>query len=202
MKTKQILLYTITLLLVEVLIYLWAAWTSTLESSNFFAIEPAFIFDKAARNSGRISSAINLAMAVMLVYYGFSKIYANPKLKDRFRLLITLFAINHCTHFLFVYQNFSHHQMNLSIGENLHGFITFIGLLTMPFIVWIFAKPNKILFSIILINLLNQSYFIMETFFNKIKPDKPAYHNQFGIYITALVLIMVVFKFIGELRKT
>jgi hypothetical protein len=38
----------------------------------------------------------------------------------------------------------------------------------------------------------------MRTFLSKVKPDKPAYHNQLGILVTILALIFVLFKIISE----
>ena len=85
---------------IEILIYLWAVWTASLDRSNFFAIETEFIFDKCARNSGRISAAIILISLLMVGYYGLKEIYRDNKKKDTFRVLITLFAFNHLIHFL------------------------------------------------------------------------------------------------------
>jgi hypothetical protein len=42
----------------ELLIYLWAAWTSTLKNDNYFAISNRQIFEKSARNSGRASALL------------------------------------------------------------------------------------------------------------------------------------------------
>jgi hypothetical protein len=88
----------------EIVIYLWALWTSTMDQNNFFAIEPVFIFDKCARNSGRVSSALNLSILIMIGYYGFNQIHNSAAKWDKIRILITLFAINHLAHFFFSFK--------------------------------------------------------------------------------------------------
>jgi hypothetical protein len=86
-KTIPLLIATICCL--EVLIYLWANWTTTFDKSNFFAIEPQFVFDKCARIAGRISSVLILIPLLMVGYYGLKEIYRDEKKKDSFRILIT-----------------------------------------------------------------------------------------------------------------
>ncbi len=202
MTTKNKLALSICLVLVlEALIYLWARYTATLNDGNFFAIQPEFIFDKCARNSGRISSFINLCILGMFGYLGLKHIYRNGHQKDLFRILILLYATNHLTHFFFVFQNFKHHQMTLSISDNLHGFITFMFIVAMPIILWSYQRLNNFLYILITLHLFNVSYFIMETFFNKIKPDKPAYHNQFGILITCMALLYILYRVVQENKK-
>lgn len=185
----------------ETVIYLWAFRTSTLDHGNYFAIEPEFIFDKCARNSGRVAASINLAILLMIGYFGIIHIYLDDKKKDKFRVLVTLFAINHLVHFFFVFQTFKHHTMALSISENLHGFITFICIQLFPIILWAFKNLNKVLYIAIILHLFNASYFIMETFYNKIKPDKPAYHNQFGIVVTTVACIFILYRVFREFKS-
>jgi hypothetical protein len=198
-KSKIPLLITLIFCL-ELAIYLWAVWTTTLDKSNFFWIEPEFIFDKCARNSGRISSFINLTILLMIGYFGFKKIYLDERKKDTFRILITLFAVNHLVHFFYVFQNFKHHSMELSLSENLHGFITFIFILIVPIILWLYKNFNAIFYAGITLHLFNVSYFIMKTFYSKIKPDKPAYHNQLGIVMTTAALIYILYRFFREYK--
>lgn len=184
----------------EMAIYFWAVWTSTLDESNFFAIESQFIFDKSARNSGRISSFLNVGILLMIGYYGFRKIYLDEKKKNAFRILITLFAINHLVHFFFVFQNFKHHSWELSWLENLHGFITFTCILIVPIILWIISNLNMMFYAGITLHLFNVSYFIMKTFSSKVQPDKPAYHNQLGIVVTTAACLYVLYGFFREYR--
>jgi hypothetical protein len=185
---------------IEVLIYLWAQWTASLDKNDFFAITPEFIFDKCARNSGRVSSLINLIILLMIGYFGLNKIYLDDKSKDAFRILMTLFAINHLIHFLFVFQTFQYHSLPLSILDQKHGFVTFIGLLLIPILLWCSKNLNKVLYMATILNLLNVSYFIMETFYNKIKPLKPAYHNQLGIIVTTAACIYMLYSIFREYK--
>jgi hypothetical protein len=172
----------------EIVIYLWAVWTT----------EAEFVFDKCARNSGRVSSMINLTILIMIGYYGFKKIYLDEKKKDTFRVLITLFAINHLVHFFYVFQNFKHHSLELSLSENMHGFITFIFILLVPIILWLYNNLNTVFYAGITLHLFNVSCFIMKTFYSKVKPDKPAYHNQLGIVVTTAALIYILYRIFRE----
>jgi hypothetical protein len=198
---KKLPLLVASIICLEIAIYLWAVWTSTLDKSNFFAIEPEFIFDKCARNSGRVSSTLNLIILLMIGYFGLKQIYHDGKKRDKFRILITLFAVNHLVHFFFVFQTFKHHTMALDIFENKHGFITFICIQLIPIILWTFKKLTTVLYISIILHLFNVSYFIMETFYNKIKPDKPAYHNQFGIAVTTAACIYILYRVFREYKS-
>jgi hypothetical protein len=169
-------------------IYLWAINTT----------EAEFVFDKCARNSGRVSSLVNLAILLITGYYGYKKIYSDILKKDAFRILLTLFAVNHLVHFFYVYQNFKSHLMELSWLDNLHGVITFIFIMLVPLILWLRNNLNILFYAAITIHLFNVSYFIMKTFYSKVKPDAPAYHNQLGIAVTAVAMLFLLYKFIRE----
>lgn len=197
-KINTIVLFILLVPGLELLIYAWAAWTATLDSNNFFAIEPQFIFDKCARNSGRVSAALKLGILIVLGYYGLNQVYNDALKKERFRILLTLFTVNHLCHFFYVFQNFKHHSMALNISENKHGFTTFICILLVPVVVWRINKFSKVLALCLILHLFNVSYFIMDTFYDKIKPGQPAYHNQFGIFITGLALLYIVYKQLKE----
>lgn len=67
----------------ELLIYLWAVWTTTFDASNFFAIKPEFIFDKCARNAGRISSALMLTILLTACVYILYRVYIENKRSTR-----------------------------------------------------------------------------------------------------------------------
>lgn len=189
---KRIPLYIAIIFCLETIIYLWAVWRT----------EAEFVFNKCARNSGRVSSAIILIALVMVGYYGLKKIYFDDMKKDSFRILITLFAINHLIHFFYVYQNFKHHSLELSIVENLHGFITFIFILIIPFILWNFNNLNRLLYFGIIIHLFNVSYFICKTFLSKVKPEHPAYHNQFGIVVITAACLYILYRIYWENKLT
>lgn len=188
---KKIPLFIGIIFCLEALIYLWA----------FLTTESEFIFDKCARNSGRASSAIFLLTLIMVGYYGLKNIYLDEKKKDTFRILLTLFTINHLIHFLFVFLNFKSHELILNIGENMHGFITFIFIVLMPIILWMTKKLNLVLYILIILHLFNVSYFIMETFYSTIKPEYPAYHNQFGILVFILALIYILYRVFRENKR-
>ena len=198
---RRILLLIVLIICLESLIYLWAYWTSTFDKSNFFAIESEFITDKCARNSGRVSSFINLTILLMIGYYGLLAIYSDEKKRDQLCILVTLFAVNHLTHFLFVFLNFKNHHLHLEASKNLQGFIIFLCVVALPIALWSVKKMNQVLYFLIILHLFNASYFIMETFYNKITPEKPAYHNQFGILVTSLALLYVLYGVFREYRS-
>jgi hypothetical protein len=199
---KRIPLLVAIICCTELLIYLWAVWTTTFYKGNFFAIEPEFIFNKAARIAGRISSVLILMPLLMVGYYGLKEIYADDKKKDSFLILITLFTLNHLIHFVFLVLNFKSHAMTLSISENLHGFITFICITLIPFILWTYKNLNRLLYFVILLHLFNVSYFIIKTFWGKVKPDHPAYHNQFGVVVISAACLYTLYKAYVENRRT
>ena len=182
-------------------VYCWAAWTSTFEPANFFAIQPEFVFDKCARIAGRISAALILIPLVWVGYYGLYNIYSNEKKKDAFRILITLFTINHLIHFMYVVIRIKSHANTLSVEENLHGFITFICIVLIPIVLWMHAKLNVLLYSAIIFHLLNISYFMNKTFLGKVKPEDPAYHNQVGIAILSAACLFILFRVYTENKQ-
>jgi hypothetical protein len=196
---KRIPLLIATITCIEILIYLWAVWTTTFDKSNFFAIEQDFIFDKCARIAGRISSVLFLITLLMVGYYGLKKIYSEEKKKELFLISITLFTINHQIHLLFVFLRFRSHTATLSIAENLHGFITFIFIIIVPFILWTHKHLTRFLYIGIILHLLNISYFINKTFLGKVKPPvHPAYHNQFGIVVITAACIYIAYRVYQE----
>jgi hypothetical protein len=185
----------------ELLIYLWAVWTTTFDMSNFFAIEPGFVFDKCARIAGRISAVLFLITLFMVGYYGLKRIYDDDRKRESFRILITLFAINHLIHFLFLFLRFKSHLAPLSISENLHGFITFIFIIIVPIILWVNKNLNRVLYFAIILDLFNISYFINKTFWGKVKPGHPAYHNQFGIVLISGACVYILHRVYMENKQ-
>ena len=198
---KRIPLLIALICCVELLIYLWAAWSTTFDKSNFFAIEPAFLFDKCARNSGRISAVLFLIPLFMVGYYGLKEIYADDKKRVSFLILITLFTINHLIHFLFLFLRFKNHETTLSIGENLHGFITFMFIVIIPFFLWGYKNLNRLLYFVILLHLFNISYFINKTFLGKVAPGHPAYHNQFGWVVITVACLYILYRVYLENKR-
>lgn len=188
---KRIPLLIAVIFCLEALVYLWAVLTTDHE----------FIFDKCARNAGRASSAIILVTLLMVGYYGLKGIYQDDKKKDTFRILITVFAVNHLIHLFYVIMRFRSHSDTLSIPENLHGFITFICIIILPFILWTYKNLNRLLYVAIILHLFNVSYFICKTFLGKVKPDHPAYHNQFGIVVITAACLYILYRVLRENRR-
>ncbi|HUM46649.1 MAG TPA: hypothetical protein PLD84_06970 [Chitinophagales bacterium] len=209
MLTKKRLPLLIALICcVEVSIYLWAVWTSTFDATNFFAVQPAFVYDKCARLSGRISAFLILITLSMVGYYGLKNIYAHDKKRNSFRVLITLFTFNHLIHLLFVILRFRSHDELLTldgpvhIGGTVHGFITFIFLIIIPFILWNYQNLNKVLYFVIILHLFNISGFIIKTFLGKVKPpDHPAYHNQFGVAVITAACVYILYRVYIENKR-
>jgi len=193
---------------IEILIFLWAVSTSTFDRSSFFAIEPAFIFDKCARIAARISSVLILITLLMVGYNGLRKIYVDEKKKDSFLILITLFTFNHLIHLLFVLLRFRSHGASISIhgpmeiGGTIHGIITFASIIIIPLILWNYKYQSKLLYFVIILYLLNISSFIIKTFLGKVKPpDDPAYHNQFGIVAITAACIYLLYRVYIENKR-
>lgn len=192
----------------EILIYLWAVWTSTFDGDNFFAIQPEFIFDKCARNAGRVSSAIFLIALLMVGYVGLRKIYADEKKRESFLVLMTLFSVNHLIHLMYVIIRFRSHGKTipltgpLEIAGPAHGIITFAGIVLIPLVLWRYKQLSNVLYFVIIAYLLNNSSFIVKTFMSKVKPpDAPAYHNQFGMVVFTLVCFYILYRVYLENRR-
>lgn len=189
---KRLPIYIFLIFFIELLIYFWATWSC----------EAEFIFDKCARNSGRASSAILLFILLMIGFYGLKKIFSKPEKKETLQVLMLLFSINHLIHFFFVATNFQNHSMVLSISENLHGFISFIFIILVPIILLRIKRLDSVLYTVILLYLVNTSYFIMQTFYSKITVERPAYHNQFGILVISLTLGYILYRVIREISQS
>jgi len=193
---------------IELSVYLWAVWTSTLDEGNYFAIQPEFIFDKSARLAGRISSILMLSTLLMVGYNGLRRIYADSRRRDSFLMLMTLFTVNHLIHLLFVVLRFRSHGESisllepLSIGGTVHGFITFSLIIIVPFILWNHRHLTGLLYSVIILHLLNISWFMIKTFLGKVNPpDHPAYHNQFGVVVLTAACLYVLHSVYMENKR-
>jgi hypothetical protein len=202
MFTKKLPLFIALICCIEVLIYLWAAWTSTLDRSNFFGIEVQFIFAKAARNSGRVSAAIFLATLLMVGYYGLKGIFNHQRMKDSFLILLILFLVNHFIHFVYLYLNFTSHAKQLVAAPNTRGFATFALIILAPIIVWNCKNLNRLLYVAIILHLFNVSYFMNITFLSKVKPEDPAYHDQFGIIAITAACLYILYRVFKENDET
>ena len=203
MLTKKRLPLLIALVCcIELSIYLWASWTATLDLSTFFGIEARFIFAKAARNAGRVSAAIFLATLLMVGYYGLREIYRDEKKRESLLVLTIVFLVNHLIHFIFLYLNFKILSKQLVADANTRGFITFACIIIAPFILWTCSKLNRLLYFAIILHLYNVSYFMNETFLSKVKPEDPAYHDQFGIVAITAACGYILYRVFRENDQT
>jgi len=184
----------------EVGIYFWAAWTATLKEGNFFAIPHKVIFQKCARNSGRVSLILNLIILSMIGYFGLKQIYVEKAKLHMFLILITLFTINHLIHFFFISRNFKQKSATINVSEEKHGIITFVCITLFPIILWSFKNLNMMLYTCIILHLFNVSYVFMDVLYNKIRwKSKISFHNRLGIIVTTVACIYVVYRVFLEL---
>ncbi|MGJ8661959.1 MAG: hypothetical protein ACSHXL_07970 [Bacteroidota bacterium] len=190
LKKSKLPWLLLLIFIIEIAIYLWATITIN---------DPDLIFEKCARNSGRLSTLINFFILLMVGHFGLNKIYSKERKKDAFRVLITLFAVNHLIHFYFVYQNFNSQLVELTVPANKLGFITFISILIMPFLLWSIRKMNTMLYFGVVMHLFLVTYFIMDTYYHRIKPERPEYLHQIGIGIMILCLIYILYRVVQEM---
>jgi hypothetical protein len=157
------------------------------------------IFAECARNSGRTAAAINLILLFLIGHYGLKSIYMNRTKLKLFKLLITLFAVNHLIHFFFVYQNFNWQKMELNIYDNLHGFLTFLSLIVLPIAVYKLNRLSKTFYYLLLVYFFNVTYFIGISFYGRYKPGiDEAYLHRIGILIMIFALFYVIFRVFAE----
>ena len=186
--------YNLTLLIILVfclngLIYLRA--TFTIDDFHL-------VFVECARNSGRTSAALNLIVLFMLGYFGLKEVYKDQYKKRMFRVLISLFAVNHLVHFFFVSQHFKIQVMDLNILDNIHGFITFVFVFVAPIVLWANKRLTKVLYFSIILHLFNVTYFISDTFYSRYKPEDPAYLHRIGIVIMIGALVYILYRMFCE----
>ncbi|MFT5725559.1 MAG: hypothetical protein ACI9JN_002684 [Bacteroidia bacterium] len=156
------------------------------------------VLAECARNSGRTSAALNLAMLFMLGFFGLKSIYRDESKKNIFRILMTIFAVNHLIHFFFVSRYFDSQLWELDIPSNLQGFVTFIFILIVPIAIWTFKRLNKVLYFVILAHFFNVTYFISKSFYSRYKPEDPAYLHRLGILIMIGALLYIVYRVIRD----
>ena len=186
---KKLLFFIVIILVLNILIY-WRALV-TLEFDNL-------VFAECARNSGRTSAALNLTMLMMIGFYGSKRIFMNPAKVSTFRILATLFTVNHLVHFFFVSLNFKSQHTPLEISENIHGFVTFISIILFPFAVWTIKSINTTFGILIVIHLTNVTFLISKTFYGRYNHEDPAYLHRIGV----LVMIgAVLYMLYGTLKE-
>ncbi len=179
-----------SILLLNLIIYIRAVLT--IEEANM-------VFAECARNSGRTSAAINLVLLFMLGHFGLKAIFNEEIKKNVFRVLLTLFAVNHVVHFFFVSQNFKSQLLDLDIATNLHGVITYFFILALPVVVWTYKKLNPVLYFGILLHLFNVTYIIGDTFYGRYKPSiDAAYLHRMGVVIMIGALLYALYRVFRE----
>ena len=176
-------------------IYFWAAWTATLKEGNYFAIPHHLIFKKCARNSGRVSAALHLVILLMIGYFGLKQIYSEKTKLDMFLALITIFTINHLIHFFFISRNFKKNSKTINVSEEKHGIMTFVCITLFPIILWPLKNLNTALYIVIILHVFNVSFVFLDVLYNKIRcKSKVSIHNRFGILVTTLACLYVVYR--------
>ncbi|MBK9420881.1 MAG: hypothetical protein IPN44_07495 [Flavobacteriales bacterium] len=188
-KASNLPLLIFLILCLNVVIYIRASLT---------IVPVDMVFGECARNSGRTSAAINLYMLFMVGHYGLKSIYADEKRKNVFRVLITLFAVNHLVHFLFVSHYFKDKLLELNISHNLHGFITYLFIVAAPILLWRFNTLSKVLYYGIMLHLFNVTYLICITFYARYKPVDPAYLHRLGILVILAALGYILYRIYRE----
>jgi hypothetical protein len=184
----------------ELVIYFWSAWTATLKEDNYFFIDRAVVFQKCARNSGRVSAMLNLAILLILGYFGLKQIYLDKVKFDLFFNLVIIFTINHLIHFLYLTQNFKRKSKTIKISEEKHGIITFVCITLFPVFIWYFKNLSLALYTCIILHLFNVSYAFMDVLYNKIRTrSKITIHNKLGLVATILCWIYIGYKICLEL---
>lgn len=186
---RRFALLIAAVLLLNALIYLRAYLT--IESADL-------VFAECARNSGRTSAALNLLLLLMLGYFGLKKIFNDYKKRHMFLVLMSLFAINHLIHFFFVYQNFKSQLVEMDITKNIHGFITFTLIVLLPFILWKIKNLTNLWYFITFIHFMNVTYFMIDTFYSRVKPEDPAYLHLAGIALMLVAVLYAVYRLIRE----
>lgn len=189
LKKSQIPFLIGSLFLINALIY-WRAFL-TIEDSQI-------IFAECARNSGRTSAGINLLLLFMLGHFGLKSIYQDAAKKDSFRILASLFAINHCIHLFFVFNNFQTQHLDYELKMDLHPFFTFVSLLILPLILWFSKRLNAFLYFAVLLHFFNVTYLISQLFQGRYKPVDPAYTHRIGVVIMIASLLYILFRVYKE----
>lgn len=174
---------------------MWAAWTATLENGNYFAITNKFIFEKCARNSGRLSALLNLVILLMLGYLGLKQIYSKKEYFDIFFNLVTIFTINHLIHFFYISQNFKRKSLKIKLSEEKRGVFTYICITFFPIFIWYFNNLNTAVYICIILHLLNVSHVFVLALNTKIwVKSKITIHNRIGMIATIVAWIFVVYR--------
>ncbi|MFT6167700.1 MAG: hypothetical protein ACJASF_002400 [Vicingaceae bacterium] len=82
--------------------------------------------------------------------------------------------------------------------DPLHGFITFVLVLLFPLFTWKVKQLSKLTYTIIILHFFNTTYFLILTFYGRIKPERPEYMHQAGILIMIGALLWILFRVYKE----
>jgi hypothetical protein len=179
----------------ELLIYLWAAWTSTLKNDNYFAISNQQIFEKSARNSGRASALLNAILLVYIGYWGLEQIYLSKERFDLFLVLANIIAINHLIHFFYISRNFKRQSLKIKFKQEKRGIFTYVCITAFPLFIWYFNRLNAPVYLLILLHLYNVSYVFVMALYSKITVNaKITIHNKFGMLVTTVAWLFMMFR--------
>jgi hypothetical protein len=191
--------FIVAIFCLEIVIYFWSAWTATQKDGNYFAIPRKLIFEKCARNSGRISAILNLIILFFIGYFGLKQIYSENEKGAMFFSLVTIFTINHLIHFFYITQNFKQKSKVIKLSDEKHGIFTFVCITLFPIFLWYFKNLNLVLYTYIILHLFNVSYAFIDVLYNKIRVNsKVTSHNRLGIFATISAWIFIVYRIFIE----
>ena len=194
--------YFIALIALELIILIWAAWTASLKESNYLAIPQHKIFEKCARNSGRVSAMLNVLILMMIGHFGLQKIYSTQEHFLSFFDLVSLFTLNHLIHFGYISRNFKRQSMKIKFQEEKRGIFTYICITIFPIFLWYFRNLNIWTYIIILMHLLNVSHVFVMALNTKIRvKSKITIHNKLGMFTTVVSWIYVVYSVVMDVLK-
>jgi hypothetical protein len=180
----------------ELIIYLWSVFSASLKDGNYFSISKKLVFEKCARNSGRISAILNLIILLMIGYWGLKKIYTDAEKFNLFLNIAIIFTINHLIHFLYITQNFKRKSKSIKLSDEKHGIFTFACITVFPIVLWYFKNLNTVLYIFIILHLCNVSYVFIDVLYNKVRVKAiVTYHNKIGIIATILAWVYIAISF-------
>ncbi len=169
---------------------------------EYYALEDIeYVFAEASRNSERLSLIINSIILIFIALMGLKRIYNRENLRNAFRILVTIFALNHLFHFFYGIMYFYFQSWDIASIENVHGYITLISIILFPIILWKVNKLNKVFYFGIILHLFNVSFYISETFYKRFTLPDPDYIHKTGMVIMAVLLFLVLFKEFKERSK-
>lgn len=187
--------YFYALIALELLILLWAIWTATLSESNYLAIPRNKIFEKCARNSGRVSALLNVLILIMIGQNGLVKIYSSDETYSSFLNLVSLFTLNHLIHFGYISSNFKRQSLKLKLNEEKRGIFTYVCITIFPIFIYACRHLNLAIYLIILLHLYNVSYVFVMALYTKIRvKSKITIHNKFGMATTIASWMLLLYS--------